>query len=411
MIDEKILERIGKVLLFAFLLYFLQNPCIFAKNMYSSAAIKLYNSGVVFQNQSKYALAEQKYSQALKLQPNMREAKYNLYVIEETQAQKFYSNANYNNAILYAKKALNFKSNDIYSLEIIAQSYLAMNDNNNAAVIYSKILKINPNDKVAQQNLKYVNYQHSEKTLNNSLNNLSIGHIAPASLYNLIKPSSGIDSYIVEQMKTILDLIWSEPNGQMLLQALINSKIPINIGYNNVVANAQKTQKQHTFYVYGIIPVFSYNTSSNSVNISFNYISDFNNPNLPAYKRIYDLQVFIHEFGHAYMNIKKPKGYNSIEEELGVSMIGYNIANKIVTGKYLDKNQTESYSMGCLESLLKDNHRNLPVYSNFNNFIQGYGILMPYPEVYSNLPLMYKKLLSEGKISMVPNFNAYINRF
>jgi len=400
-------KRLKKILV-VLLLFLVQCSVCFATNTYSSAAIQLYNSGVAYQRQGKYEIAEQKYNRVLKIQPNFAEAKHNLAVLYQVQAQNSYSNENYSNAIIYTKKALKFKPNDVNSYEIMAQCYSAMQDYNNANIIYNKILKSNPNDKIAQQNLKYVSYQHSEKVLTESLNNISIGHIAPNALYKLIKPSPGIDANTVEQMKTILDLVWSEPNGQHLLQTLMIAKTPINIGYNNVEANAQKTQKQRTFYAYGFIPVFTYTSNSNSVNISFNYISDFNNPNLEAHNRIYDLQVFIHEFGHAFMNVKKPKGYNSIEEELGVSMIGYNIANKVLTGKYLDRKQTELYSMGCLQSLLGDNHRNLPVYGNFNNFMQGFGVLMPYPEVYSNLPSMYKKLLSEGKVNPVPSFNQYL---
>lgn len=413
----------------------------FAQNNYSNGAIQIYNSGIAFHKQGKYELAEQKYNQALKLQPNFVEAKKNLAIIYHNRAIKYYSDENYNEAIEYAKKSLNFNPDNMevyriigvcYSnsnnfddsiavykkiishspdddsaMESLAQVYIKTKQYEKASELYTRILQINPNDKVAQQNIKYVNYCHTEKVLNESINNLSTEHNAPCKLYRLIKPAARITDNTVERMKTILDLVWSEPNGQAMLQALINKKVPINITQGTLSANATKQQKQNTLYIYGFIPVYTYKTSALAVNIPFNYISNFNDPNLPAYQRVYNLQVFVHEFGHTYMNTKNPDNTNSIEEELGVSMIGYNVAHKIITGKYLNREQTESYSMSCLESLLSDEHRNLPVYSNFNRTIQYYGIAMPYPEVYSNLPLMYKKLLSEGKISPVPNFYVY----
>lgn len=431
-----------KKLLILFLLFFISwSSCVFAQSNYSNKSIGIYNSGVAFHNQGQYELAEQKYLQALKLQPNFEEAKKNLGKVYQNLAYKSYSSSSYEHAISYAKRALVFKPNDTYLYDIMARSYSALNDDEKAietynkilsidssddsamnllalayiktnqpqkaSDLYKKILSINPDDKVAQQNIKYANYCNSEKVLTDSMNNISIGHIAPPALYRLIKPSYGITQNTVERMKTILDLIWSEPNGRIMLQAIQSKKVPINITQGTLSANATKQQQEHTLMLYGFIPVFTYNTSSLAVNIPFNYISNFNNPNLPAYMRVYNLQVFIHEFGHSYMNVKNQYNKDSIEEELGVSMIGYNIAHKALTGSYLDKEQTETYSMGCLESLLKDSHKNLPVYSGFTGTIQGYAIAMPYPEVYSNLPMMYKKLLAEGKVAPVPNFYKY----
>jgi len=431
-----------KLSIFILLFMLFHAPCAFSQNTYSREAIAIYNSGVALHNQGKYEQAEQKYFQALRLQPDFSEAKKNLAKVYKNLAYKDYSAGDYNQAVSYSQKALRMLPDDTYLYEIMARSYSSMNDDESAiraynkiisidssdesamnllalayiktnqpakaSELYKKILLINPNDKVAQQNIKYANYRNQEKVLSTSMNNLSVAHVAPHSLYRLIKPSPGITKGTVERMKSILDLIWSEPNGQMMLQALINKKVPINITQGTLSANATKQQQQNTIMLYGFIPVYSYSTSRLSVNIPFYYISNFNDQNLSAYQRVYNLQVFIHEFGHAYMNVKNSGNVNSIEEELGVSTIGYNISYKILTGSYLDKEQTESYSMGCLESLLKDSHRDLPVFSGFKQAIQDYGVAMPYPEVYSDLPQMYKTLLSEDKISPVQSFYSYV---
>lgn len=345
----------------------------------------------------------------LLINPNDEKTKNSLSAIYQNLANKNYSNSNYDASVYYAKESLSLNPNNINAYHAIAQSYSALNNYEKANEIYKKVLSMEPNDPIAQQNLKYVNFKHFDKVLNDSINNLNIGHIAPESLYRLINIQPGIDCYYVEKMKTILDLIWSEPNGKTLLNTLLEHNTPINITNGYIKANAYRTKETKTFYLYGIIPVASFTTNSSvAVNIPFSHIDNFNNSNLYAINRIYNLQAFIHEFGHAFMGIKNLNDVNSMEEEIGVSMIGYNIANKIITGKYLDPTQTETYSIDCLKGLLSDEHRDLPVYSGFNKAIQSHGIAMPYPEVYSNIPLMYKKLLSEGKVTPVPSFNAYL---
>lgn len=515
------MKKILVKFLFFICIYIFQYSCIFAQTnipKYSTTAIQVYNAGIALHKQGKYELAEQKYNQALKMQPNFIEAKLNLAMIYQNLAGKYYGREAYDKSIYYAKKSLALKPNNVYCYNTIANCYLTLNDNENlittykkilsitpnddlvmnslanayirsnqidkaaelekkillinpndektknslsviyqnlasknysssnydkaiyyaeesislipnninsyhyvaqsysalnnyekANEVYKKILFLNPNDPIAKQNLKYVNFKHSDKILNDSINNLNIGHIAPESLYRLINIQPGIDYIYFERMKTILDLTWSETNGKILLSALLKHNTPINITNGYVKANAYRTKQTRTLYLYGIIPVASFTTNSSvAVNIPFSHIDNFNNSNLYAIDRIYNLQAFIHEFGHAFIGIKNPNDINSMEEELGVSMIGYNIATKIITGKYLDTAQTETYSIDCLKGLLSDEHRNLPVYSGFNQAIQRYGIAMPYPEVYSNIPLIYKKLLSESKVSPVPRLNAYL---
>lgn len=432
------MKKIFYIFLFLFLLFFSEKCYAFS---YSSQSISFYNSGVTLQKQGKFDFAEQKYLQALKIQPDFIEAKKNLAIIYHNKALHSYSQDNYTKTVEYAKKAISYglKREDTYTLLAMGYNYsgdlenayevykkvlsidpenndakqamamidLKMKHYNQAENIYSTILKSNPNDLVSKNNLAYVNSQKNKEILNNSINNLPVVPHAPTALYRLIKPSAGITQNTVSRTKNILDLVWSEPNGKILLQELINKKIPITITQGAITANSVQQKQTNTLKLYGIIPIFSYDTSSLSVNIAFNYISDFYNPNIDAEHRIYDLQVFIHEFGHAFMNCKQPNHSNSIEEELGVSMIGLNSAYKIITGQYLDKMQTEQYSMNVLQSLLSDDHNKLPIYSGFFKNIQNYCINLPYPETYSNLPLMYRKLRADGRIAPVQNFYIY----
>lgn len=415
----------------------------FAAN-YSPRAIQAYNIAATYQNQGKYELAEKQYKLVLSLQPDFTEAKNNLGSLYYNLAIEAFNKPDYFNAISYARKSLQSKPNNVEMLSMIGNSYLKLKrnddaitaykkvlslDSNNvdtmhslaqlylieqqytkAAPLYRKLLNIAPNDTVALQNSKYLTSKMQDNNLDESLNNIKISQKAPIEIYKLIKPSKGVPPEAVEHTKTMLDLIWSDPTGKLLLDNLVKSKISINLTTQGVYdANATQTKKSNTFYLYGCLPIFTWDRQSVAVNIPFMYIENFTNPHISPYQRIYSLHALVHEFCHAYRDIKFPNCNNSIEEELGASMIGLNISYKVVTGEYLTQSQTEAQSMNVLQSLLSDNHRTLPVYSGFNKNMQTKGIILPYPEIYSNLPQMYKCLLSEGKISRVPNFSIYGN--
>lgn len=423
----KNLKHIFLVLLF----YFFFFPKCFANN-YSNDAVLMYNSAAALQNQGKFELAEQKYNQVLKIQPDFVEVKHNLAIIYKKYADKSYDKKEYSNALSFCKKALSFNPdktevyetmassylnlkdydnaikcynkllqenpNDIELLHSLAQAYIKSNKLDKAAKIYQKILQISPNDKVAQNNLKYTDYQATEQKLDESLDNLMISQNAPKSVYALLLPEPDVSKQTRQTMRTILDLTYSDPSGRIMLQELVKKHVFINILAENSKANTTTEGQKQTIYAYGILPLATFNSSTVKVNIPIQYINNFSNPNLSAHKRVYNLQVFIHELGHAFIHLKYPNDENSLEEEIGVSLIGYNIASKVLTGQYLTKAQAQSYALNCLMVSFRDEHRTLPFYGGFNKRIQKYGIVMPYPETYSNLETMYQKLVSEGKI-------------
>lgn len=436
------MKNIFKIFCLIIISFFYVQNCN-AQNNYSSSAISVYNAGVSFHNQKNYEMAEQKYIQTLHLQPNFVEAKKNLSVIYYNKSINYSNKGDYKNSIDYSQKSLSFGYNKIECYYLLAENYKKLNDYTNSALyynkiltinpkddsamsslaylylttnqnekaqeLYKKILLINPNDKIAQNNLKYVSYVQKDKKLSDSLNNLKIEEKAPKKIYRLIKCEKGVPKDYKEKMKPILDLIWSEQNGRTLLTTLSKKRIPIKIRLETAKAETlHKTQIVTYSSAYGLVPVSSYTTTKTIVNIPITYINNFNDNTLTAQKRIESLTVFVHEFGHAYMLANNPYNKDSIEEEIGVSMIGYNIASKILTGEYLNREESKEHAKGCLEGALSDEHRNLPVYGDFKRNIKFFGVALPYPEEYSNLISMYKILRSEGKTTPVPNFEAYL---
>lgn len=404
-----------KCLILAILLSSTSVSSVFAKDDYKNNAIIIYNSGAVLQQQHKYELAEQKYNQVLKLQPDFVEAKNNLSIIYCKKSEAALQKKDYVNSIAMAKTALAYNSknqdayqalantyealnsyvlaadaynkilaispNDDCTLHALAQLYVKAKRYSKASEIYQKLLRINPEDAIARQNLKYVDSQLAEKIISKSLNGLSPKQNAPEDLYALVRPSAGVGQDKVERFKTILDVVWNDPSGKILLQAILEQKIPINISPGEAGANATSTRKDDVFYdEQGVVIIDS--DFSGEINIPQGYISNFFNQRLTSYQRIYSLHAPIHEFVHAFMSIKNPNNINSLEEEMGASMIGYNIAMKAITGKYMTADQTEKYSGMIRTSLLSDTHSTLPEHSHFTKIIQSCGIILPYPEVW-----------------------------
>lgn len=314
-----------------------------------------------------------------------------------TSNLQFFNNAyqqkDYKSVISYGEKIAYRQSDDIHYLDMMGYSYLELQDYKNSIIYYKKTLAINPNDDEAKHNLNYIHEQVDEDKLNNAINNVKVGKKAPAKIYALVKTNLGND--VKEEVDGILDLVWQEINGRIILQTLLDHNIPINI--------AQDGERADTHWHYE-----GNNMIVDKIDVLPKYINDLNNPSLSPWNRIYNFNTFLHEFGHAFSRIKDPRSFNSLEEELGVSMIGYNIAYKIVTDNYMTDEQIKQQSMGTFQALLSDDHKDLPVYSGFNKRMKKYAIYMPNPAIYSDLVGMYKQLLFQGKTQHVSNLDKLI---
>lgn len=251
---------------------------------------------------------------------------------------------------------------------------------------------------------------YSDYKLTQSLNNIQVAEHAPKRIYKMIKRNWRVPKSYVLETQRIIDLIWSEQTGRRMLIALRDNGTPIRI-----VPNDKKTITLHetqttTTYAYGMVPLNSFTYYTTTVVIPIKHIDGFNNPYLNPKTRIYHLHAFLHEMGHAYMLTINPSNKDSIEEELGVSMIGLNVANKIITGEYMTREDAKYYSQGCLKALLEDDHRDLPVFGYFNRKLMMRGIYLPYYEEYADIPVVYKKLLDEGKVKPARTFSPYMHK-
>ena len=421
-------------------------------------AYNAYMQGEKFQQQGQYELAEKKYGEALKLQPNDEPTRKVLLSFYRDVSDKYYRNDDYSTAASYGEKALAMEPNNIAILTDVAYSYAKLNNYEKAREHYKKILTLDPTDTNALQNLEYMqrlsggdgsanqatselsreeliykyqtafnkaymekNYQKAaeyyKKTLlldpnntyanqglkyvnrfiendnlNMAINNAKAGRKAPLIFYDLIK--TDLSSDVRKKAEGVIDLIWSEQVGQIMLSELWQNKIPIKI---------------LDFAENGLFkPSYNGSLRTGEIQISLNYIQNLSDKSLYANQRLHYMNVFMHEMGHAYVWSRLPDSRNSLEEEIGVSMIGYNLSYKLITGSYLSKKQAQELSLKTLGALLADDHRNLPVYGGFNKNMKTCGMPMPYVEAYTDIPAMYKKLLAEGLVTPLASLDKLV---
>lgn len=306
---------------------------------------------------------------------------------------KAYDEKNYENAIYYGEKVLLIDPNNINFLETLTYCYSKINNYEKSIQYCKKILSIDPNNNYAKKQLAYASENIQDENLSNGINSVVVGAKAPSKMYALIKTNLSAD--IRKEVEGIIDLVYSDINGKIMLNTIYEKNIPININESGPRAQVNVTELN------GVSTV-------ENIDIPVKEIHTLNNTNLSPFLRISSFMTFMHEFGHAYTRIKDPYISNSMEEELGISMIGYNIAYVIVQKRYLTDEEVKMYSMLILQAMLSDDHKELPVYSGFNKKMESYCIQMPAPQLYSDIPGMYKKLLSEGKTTHVESLDKLV---
>ena len=353
----------------------------------------LVSQGDRLKGQEKYELAVEKYEEAVKSKPNSVFAKTTLKYFCYDMCLKNYYDKNNEKTIYYGEKYLTIDSSCMEILKFVAYSYLDLKQYKKSADYYNKVLSMNPNDGTAKNNLECANYYAESESLKTAMNSVVVKEKAPSELYSLIV--TNLSSGIRAEVEGILDVIWSVPDGRTLLTVMWQNKIPINIIPEDENADTHWKIADGSYVV-------------TKVDIPIKFINTINNPNIDAQERIDYFTAFMHEFGHAYFRVKYPRSVDSLEEEIGTSMIGHNIAYKIITGNYINREQVRELAPGLVAGLSDSQHRELPVYSGYNQRMQSSNLTLPYPQEYTDIPSIYKKLLAEGKVTNVPNLDKLV---
>ncbi len=301
----------------------------------------------------------------------------------------------FDKTIQYATEAVDTFPEDLSFLQKLAILYLESKNYGKALGTYKKILRLDPANKTALSNSEYIMYNKKSIDLRNAIDRAQPSLKAPKKLYKLVKVKKGVNPQIRQKAYYLLDLIYSDYEGRILLENVKKKKIKIYITPNG--KNAHKAfalKKTHTFSVYGVPLSFT----SDTINIEEDYINRFFDTNLDPEARMSSIVVIVHEACHAVRSALRKNKENSLEEEITSSIIGLNIAHKLILNRTLTKQETYRYAKGYLIGSLSDDHAKLRPYNGFSEFIElDLHIKIPYNDTFKDLSALYKEVKDQVK--------------
>ncbi len=233
---------------------------------------------------------------------------------------------------------------------------------------------------------------------------------APEKLHKLVKFKQKKDPVLYKNIHDLLDIVWNDREGRILLSKTLEHKLPIKIIKKGRTSHVQE-------YVSGYVLRGRHGSGSIrhilkghreiSICLSESSIKPINDKNLSYKEKMLSIGTMVHELCHAVRASINETEKNSILEEITASMIGFNVASRLLTGKALTEKETITYSKEILLYLLMDEHRKLPVSSDFIENIRSVGVYPPAPEHYSDVYQLYSDLQREMKTKLPPLSDTY----
>lgn len=386
--------------------------------LYPNEANIYNNLGVAYSRINDLNNAERCYKKTIQLEPSNAFVYSNLSGIYERKKQyaeaakylEYYAklspqdkNIYYNLCEFYAKagnKDLCLKNGEKY-VQIAADKfdiYCVMGneckkdgDFNKAAYYFGKAISVS-NNQQENINLPYALQELRECQFKIRIANIDNVTKAPPALYDLVK-TNAVLKYKDDFEKTyeMLDLLWNDEDGRILINEIIEHKIPIQIvfgGKEQTNAYIEETTTNKQIMLGGFFPLYTFGTMQEkniTVNLGENIINMYKSPKSSYHDNMYALMTVMHEMGHAVASLIEDKHKDSLEEEITVSMIGYNSASKILIGRPLTREESIETAKNCYKALMTDDHKNLPMYNNFRNTISKTGVNLYNYDTYSDI--------------------------
>lgn len=374
--------------------------------MHYKKAIKLDPSNpLAYSNLSSVYEREQKYIDAakylelyLKLAPSAKKVYYRL-------SELYYRIGNKDLCLKYGEKYVQFSDDKFDTYVLMGESCEKFGDFDKASLFYEKALQVS-NKERDRQNEPYVLQELRNCQFKGRINNTIPMIKAPHLVHKLVQVNTILKNRDTSfKLNEMLDLLWADENGKILLTEIVKHKIPIIITYGGTEQTNAKTEisyKKTPMYYLGMVPlpiivaipmsaayaIFhpEYKKETKiTVNIGEDIIQKYKNPNSSLEDNMYALMSIMHESAHAVASTVEDNHVNSLDEELTVSMIGYNFASNVLLGRILSHDESQEYAISSFDSLMSDNHKYLPLYHDFRNTTSKLGINLHNYDTYSDL--------------------------
>lgn len=320
----------------------------------------------------------------------------------------------FSRAALYYSNALLINPNeaDFNKLGLI---YFMEYDFKNARNCFESSLKLNPNNKKTQAKIRYMNYLIPQKEKIDKFYSVLPSKHAPKKLHNLVKVEGKLkDSKDLDKLHTLIDYIWSDSEGRMILQKAIYADIPIILknkikGSHFICEQALPANKQtlDTIQYAGQYIGYS-NYIEKKLYVKEDDISNFQENEYQPNKIIYQLNILPIELCELsrLINYTYPKLKFSQKSILISVIVGYDIAYRVF-GEQLTEERAREIAVATYDGTIL-NHKYNYYYANEDDddarkFLK-LGIDMPYYDVYADLSKL--KMHDEGNN---PSIQKYIN--
>lgn len=299
------------------------------------------------------------------------------YSFLKHQGDFYCNNENFTKAIIFYNQINKIKKNET-DLNKLGLIYYMNNDYNNALKCFEEASALNQKNERTKKKIEYMKNLILKASRNDAIMMKEPKEKAPLRLHNLVEVKGKLKNKSDEQkLHKVLDFIWSDEEGKCLLQTVINNRTPIYLcrktEHSNVDASNINLANINLVGYKKIPSSYANLIAVNCINIKESDIS---------------ILVVAHELCHTIKAINYPNSKNSQEEEMCAYIFGYNLAERILTGRPMDEKRINEMSVWLYNTTFKNqncSYRNLQLKDDFGTKMSNLGFKLPYYDNYCNV--------------------------
>lgn len=295
----------------------------------------------------------------------------------------YYKDGNNEKAKYYLNMALKEKR-DAVALKILGHIYTRMKDVEQARSCFAESIAIDSDDYGTQIGFILSNFYYNQRALRKGTEiDIKPKEKAPESLHKLIKADAFVSNEKLSKLQNIIDLIWNDKEGEILLTVVDDNRITIVLESGNTDSNLTFPDYNIT-YVDGdqtrYVPV-SELEEGNKFKIKINEKKFTENYETTLYDSISSV---VSPICHAVYRQSHYTKEISKEEDLLCNLIGSNIAKRIIHNENLSKSETinEALMSNVTDLHNKSNKKNKD--SFFLKSMRELNVNPPNYELYSD---------------------------
>lgn len=328
---------------------------------------------------------------------NESEVYYSDYTTIKSLADSSLEKLDIQNAIIYYKKAIDLNKNEA-DLNTLGEIYFIVGEYNKALKCFGESNELNPQNKKTQIKISVVKKQIEKLKENEKSNTIEPKERAPKKIHELIKIDGKLkNKNSEEKLHKIIDFIWSDPQGRILLNKICNVQANIYLKKNikNSYFTCYQTLPMNDAYKYDPImqKTLAYTINIEKiVYIKESDVSRFQEKNTTLLENASSIMVVAHELCHFIKFMDYPQSKGTKQEELICYVVGYDIAFRALTDSSLSDDQVKEYTTRIYNGMKHNNYKYLAKEDDVARKMFSVGINVPKHSLYYDISKLDYKL-------------------